>query len=182
VVWAFFGKEEHFMNVEFINPFLEAAITVLKTMAFTTPKPGKPFLKRKDDPSRGDVSGVIGLTGPVRGSIAVSFTKEAILHVVSNMFGEACKEIDGEVQDAVGELSNMICGDARRALEEKGYQFEAAIPAVITGKGHTITHSISGPSVVMPFTLSGGSSFFVEACFEEGARKAQHQTKPSRIG
>jgi chemotaxis protein CheX len=154
------------MDVAFINPFLEATVNVLQTMAFVAPKPGKPFLKKRDDPSQGDITGVVGMTGPVKGSIAVSFSEQAILHIVSNMFREAFKVMNEEVKDAAGELSNMICGDARRALADNGHHFEAAIPAVITGKGHTITHSVPGPSIVMPFSLEEGGSFFVEACFE----------------
>ena len=155
------------MNVEFINPFLEAVINVLKTMAFTNPKPGKPFLKKKGEPSQGDVTGIVGMTGPVNGSIAVSFSEQAILQVVSNMFGEDFKELNGEIQDAVGELSNMISGDARRMLAEKGYQFEASIPTVITGKDHRISHIVAAPSLVIPFTIHGDHPFFVEACFED---------------
>ena len=155
------------MNVKLMNPFLEAVVNVLKTMTFTEPTPGKPFLSKKAEPSCGDVTGVVGLTGKVNGSVALSFSEKAILHVVSNMFGEACKEIDAEVQDAVGELSNMICGDARRLLAEGGMIFEGAIPTVITGKEHQITHSVPGPSVVVPFSLGEHGSFFVEICFED---------------
>jgi chemotaxis protein CheX len=154
------------MNVTFINPFLEAVVNVLKTMAFADPQPGKPFLKKRCELSQGDITGVIGLTGPVKGSLAVSFSDAAILHVVSNMFGEECTEVNSEVEDAVGELSNMICGDARRILEGLGYQFQGSIPAVISGKGHKITHSVPGPSIVMPFTIGDGHPFFIEACFE----------------
>jgi chemotaxis protein CheX len=155
------------MNVTFINPFLEAAVKVLKTMAFTDPQPGKPFLKKKTEPSHGDITGIVGLTGPVNGSIAVSFSEAAILQVVSNMFGENFKEINEEVRDAVGELSNMICGDARRMLADQGHQFQGAIPTVIDGKNHKISHSFPGPSLVIPFTIGDGSSFFVEVCFVE---------------
>jgi chemotaxis protein CheX len=155
------------MNVAFINPFLEGMVNVLKTMAFTEPKPGKPFLKKHGEPSKGDVTGIVGLTGPVKGSVAVSFSEAAILRVVSNMFGEEFTTINREVEDAVGELSNMICGDARRALGDQGYQFQASIPAVITGAGHKITHSVPGPSIVIPFTIDGEHKFFVEACFED---------------
>ena len=47
------------MDVRFINAFLDGTINVLKTMAFVTPRAGKPFLK-KDDTAAGDVSGIIG--------------------------------------------------------------------------------------------------------------------------
>ena len=155
------------MNVEFINPFLEAVVNVLKTMAFTDPKPGKPFLKKKGEPSQGDITGIVGMTGPVNGSIAVSFSEPAILQIVSTMFGEAVTEINEEIQDAVGELSNMISGDARRMLAEKGYQFGASIPTVITGKDHRINQTVPTLSLVMPFTIGENYPFFVEACFED---------------
>ena len=75
------------MNVTFINPFLNAVVKVVKTMAFVEPEPGRPFLKT-ESVSLGDVTGVVGLTGPVNGSVAVSFSEGAILHIVSSMFGE----------------------------------------------------------------------------------------------
>ena len=155
------------MNVEFINSFLNAAVTVLQTMAFTEPKVGKPFLKGKTPLSQSDVTGIVGLTGVINGSLAVSFSDAAILQVVSNMFGEAIKEINDEVRDAVGEISNMISGDARRILAEKGYQFQGAIPTVIEGKNHKICHTFPGPVLVIPFTIGTDGLFFVEVCFAD---------------
>jgi chemotaxis protein CheX len=155
------------MKVEFINPFLQAAVTVLKTMAFTEAQVGKPFLKGKTPLSQGDITSIVGLTGEVNGSLAVSFSEAAILQVVSNMFGEAFKEINDEVRDAVGELSNMISGDARRILESEGHQFQAALPTVIEGKSHKICHPMPGPVLVIPFTIGVDAGFFLEVCFEQ---------------
>ena len=56
------------MDVKYINPFLEGTIEVLKTMAFVNPKPGKPYLK-KNNLAKGDVSGIIGITGTIKGSL-----------------------------------------------------------------------------------------------------------------
>jgi chemotaxis protein CheX len=117
--------------------------------------------------SQGDITGIVGLTGDTNGSLAVSFSEAAILQVVSNMFGEAFKEINDEVSDAVGEITNMICGDARRILAEKGYQFQGAIPTVIDGKNHKICHVFRGPVLVIPFTIGEAGGFFVEVCFGE---------------
>jgi len=36
------------MDVRFINPFLEGTMSVLRTMAFIEPRPGKPFLKKNN--------------------------------------------------------------------------------------------------------------------------------------
>jgi chemotaxis protein CheX len=158
------------MNVIFANAFLEAAVKVLHTMAFTEAKVGTPYLKAKTPLSQGDITGIIGLTGDMNGSLAVSFSEGAILQVVSNMFGEACKEMNDEVRDAVGELTNMICGDARRVLAEHGHQFQGAIPTVIDGKNHTICHASPGPVLLIPLTIGEAGTCFLEVCFADAKR------------
>lgn len=155
------------MNTHFVEAFVASTLKVFQTMAFTELQPGPAYFRSKHDIARGDVTGIVGLTGQMNGSLAVSFSGPAILQVISNMFGEAAKEINEEVCDAVGELSNMISGDARRALEQHGYRFEAAIPTVIDGKNHKISHAFSGPYLVLPFTINAENQCFVELCFEE---------------
>jgi chemotaxis protein CheX len=152
------------MDVNLVNPFIHATVTVLETMASTKANPGKPFLK-KDKIARGDVTGIIGITGEATGTISVTFDQGSILGVVSKMFGEPLTEINAEIADAVGELTNMISGQARRKLEEIGRKFEAAIPSVVTGKDHEVNHITSGPIVAVPFTTDGGK-FTIEICIE----------------
>ena len=156
-------EQAHGMNVEFINPFLSATINVIKTMAFTEVTPGKPYAK-KDHTAAGDVSGIIGITGATEGSLSISFSEACICHIVSNMFGEKISSLNQEVEDAVGEITNMISGDARRVLAEKGIALQGAIPTVISGKDHTIKHMAKGPSVAIPFQTEAGQ-FLVEVCF-----------------
>ncbi len=152
------------MDVKLVNPFINATINVLETMAFVDVEAGKPYLKR-DNVAVGDVSGVLGLTGIANGTIAVTFEEKCILTVVSNMFGETMTELNSEIADAVGELTNMISGQARRELEEMGKVFKAAIPSVITGRNHSITHYSEGPKIAIPFSTDGGK-FTIEVCFE----------------
>jgi len=152
------------MDADLINPFINATTNVLATMAYVQCKVGKPYLK-KDDKAKGDVTGVIGLTGDSNGTIAVTFDQGSILKIVSNMFGEEMTELNHEVADAVGELVNMISGQARRELEELGRLFHAAIPTVISGQGHCVTHYTDGPKIAIPFTTEGGS-FIIEVCLE----------------
>jgi len=152
------------MNVNFINPFLEATINVLKTMAFVEPKPGKPRLKL-ENVAIGEVSGIIGLTGSARGSLALSFSEQSILKIVNNMLGEKFTEINDDIKDAVGEITNMISGDARKRLEADGFTITAAIPTVVSGKNHEIKHILGGASIVIPFEIKEGP-FVVDVCLE----------------
>lgn len=152
------------MDVRLVNPFINATINVLETMAFVNVEAGKPYLK-KDNVAVGDVSGVLGLTGVANGTIAVTFEEKCILTVVSNMFGETMTILNNEISDAVGELTNMISGQARRELEEMGKVFKAAIPSVVTGRNHSITHYSDGPKIAIPFNTDNGE-FTIEVCFE----------------
>ncbi len=154
------------MNAKWINPFLKSSLEVLTTMAQLNPKPGKPFLK-KDRTARGDVTGMIGLVGKtVRGSLAVSFTEAAVREIAFRMLGERPTELDSSVADMVGEITNMITGGAKRVLWDAGFKFDMAIPTTIVGANHMISHNTSGPVIVVPFEMEGGS-FFIEVCFEE---------------
>ncbi|MEA3417384.1 MAG: chemotaxis protein CheX [Thermodesulfobacteriota bacterium] len=150
------------MDVRFINAFLKGTLNVLKTMAFVEPKSGKPYLK-KGSLASGDVSGIIGLTGSATGSMALSFSEGSILKIVSNMLGEETKEINDDITDAVGEITNMVSGAARKELELTGLTVTAAIPTVVAGKGHLIKHVLGGPSIIIPFEIEEGL-FAVDVC------------------
>ena len=150
------------MDVKFINAFLDGTISVLKTMAFIEPKAGVAYLK-KDDVAHGDISGIIGMTGAVRGSLALSFSESCILKIVSNMLGEDLTEINGDIKDAVGEITNMVSGVARKNLEAGGLIISAAIPTVVSGKNHSIIHVMGGPSIIIPFEIDAGP-FVVDVC------------------
>jgi len=156
------------MDVKYINPFLEGTLHVLKTMAMVEPKAGKPYLNTGMH-AKGDVSGIIGLTGAASGSLALSFTEKCIFKIVSNMLGENHKEINADVRDAVGEITNMISGVARKNLESQGYNILAAIPTVVSGKNHSIVHVLGGPSVIIPFETNDGP-FFVDVCMSDPIR------------
>jgi chemotaxis protein CheX len=153
------------MKVEFINPFLESIVNVLETMANVKATPGKPQ-RKEDDTANGDVTGVIGMASEqVKGSLAITFTSEAIFDIAKRMLGENVTEINGTVTDLVGEITNMATGGAKRVLAEQGYDFDMAIPAVVAGKNHRITHKSNGMKLVIPFSIIAGK-FYVEVCFE----------------
>jgi chemotaxis protein CheX len=81
------------------------------------------------------------------------------------MFGEEMKEINNEISDAVGELTNMISGQARKELSEIGKVFQGAIPTVITGKSHKLESMTKGPKIAIPFKTEFGN-FTIEVSME----------------
>ena len=153
------------MDVKFLNPFINATVNVLSTMARVNPKPRKPYLK-KERTSSGDVTGIIGLAGSgTKGFFAVSFSNECILNIVYNMLQEEVRENSAELADAVGEITNMISGGGRAELVKHGINLDMAIPSVIMGKGHAVAHMTDLPIICVPFDTEKGS-FEVEACLQ----------------
>ncbi|MGX5201585.1 chemotaxis protein CheX [Aliikangiella sp. IMCC44632] len=156
------------MNVEFINPFLASLMNVLATMAQTKLSPGKPYLK-KETRAKGDVSGIIGMVGPqTKGSLSVTFDESLALSIMENMLGEKLNELNDEVIDMVGEITNMVTGGAKNLLAEKGFDFNMATPTVVSGKNHTITHKSEGATVLIPFESPHGKAY-IEISFDEPA-------------
>ena len=105
------------MNADDVNAFVEATLQILETTAPTSVKARKPYLK-KDRNAPGVITGIIGLSGDFKGTIAVSFSEKLILFIVSTMFGEEMTEINDDISDAVGEISNMISGHVTNKLAE----------------------------------------------------------------
>lgn len=153
------------MEAALINPFIEATRNVLKTMAQIEARAGKPVIK-KDSNTWGDVTGVIGMAGDhVRGSLIVSFQREVILKVVSAMLMEEYSDINQEVVDAVGELTNMICGGTKAAISEYGYAVDMATPLVIAGQGVHVSQLSQTPVISVPFDTAVGK-FVIEATLQ----------------
>lgn len=150
-------------SVDFINPFLAAVVSVLGTMAQIEARPGKPYINVKGL-AVGDVTGLIGVTGHAKGSISLTLEQGAILAIVNNMLMESYVEINADIVDAVGELTNMVAGQARAALSEQGMSFQASTPTVVVGKGHKIQHAAKAPILAIPFSTDQGS-LVVEVCF-----------------
>lgn len=155
------------MNVDFINPFLDASKNVLETMAQVSVKPKAPYLKDKPT-SYGEVTGIIGLASKtIKGVMVLSFSEACILRIVANMLIEPVKErIDDDIVDAVGELTNMICGSAKASLSKFGHHFELTTPTMIVGTGVEISQYTKAPIIVIPFETEPGP-FVVEANLEE---------------
>ncbi|SEL58019.1 chemotaxis protein CheX [Colwellia chukchiensis] len=154
------------MNVEFINPFLSSMLNVMSTMAQMELTPEKPRLK-KNEVAQGDVSGLIGMVSEqTKGSLSITFEGKLALATMKNMVGEGPDEINEEITDLVGEITNMVTGGAKRMLSEKGFEFDMATPMVVSGTKHTITHKADGPIVIIPLASKFGKAY-IEFSFDK---------------
>ena len=160
------AKEKQ-IDVNFINPFLMATQKVFKIQCFLETTSQKPFLKKNTDPLLfGDISGIISISSEsFNGTLAISLTEKIFCKIGSNMLGESITSINESNIDLVGELANMILGQAKLELRKLGYAMQMAIPSCVWGKDHKIKHYGGGACVVIPFETSEGT-FYTEIMTE----------------
>ncbi len=143
------------MNVAFINPFIESTLRSLEMMASITAE--KTGLSVKEDLiTTFDISAIIGLTGYTSGSIILSFPKNLACRIASNMLMEEIPELNQSVEDAVGEIGNIVVGDARRILIQDGFSLSISVPTVVVGTGHKISRTGDVPCIAIPFNTPYG--------------------------
>ena len=150
--------------VDIANHFIDATAAVLSTMAGLSVTPGKFFVKH-DKKALGAITAIIGVSGERLGTIAVSFSRESAAVLVHGMLGGDVEDLEQDMRDAVGEVTNMISGQARAGIAQAGVTLQASTPTLVVGDKDDveIEHKTQAPVIVIPFTMPG-SSFAVEFC------------------
>ena len=113
------------MKVEYINPFISATTNVFDTMVGTELHRGVPSLKDGYQPSH-EVSAVIGLSGKAKGTVVLSVDREVAIQVAAALLQEQPAGLNADVADAMGEMANMIAGQAKAQLEHLCHEPEPA--------------------------------------------------------
>jgi chemotaxis protein CheX len=163
------------VNVEFINPFIDATRNVFSSMCGVEIARKKIFAK-DDYKMLGDISGVMDLSGTASGSVVISMSSELARMVVGNMLGEPpAEELTQDVLDATGEIINMISGQAKASLVKTKYHFTISIPRVVTGPGHEIAHQPGTPNIVVVFE-GAGHDFSLQVCLAASDEEAPATT------
>ena len=141
------------MDVRFINPFMAGIKNVFTTMLSTDIIISKPRVKGKDE-SRPEVSAIIGFSGDAMGSVALCFSLKTASRTASKFAGEEIGRDHPCFADALGELANMVAGQAKAKFE--GVSASISLPRVIVGKDMELLGSENTPVLVLPCDSSLG--------------------------
>lgn len=142
------------MKAEIINPFLSSTATVFSRMLGQEVWRDAPYIREGFAPLF-DVTGIIGLSGRVHGTVAVSMSKDTALSITEILLQERQSEINPQVADTVGELTNMIAGAAKSQLES--LQITMGLPTVLIGRSSCIAFPSRTQPICIPFHSSLGS-------------------------
>jgi chemotaxis protein CheX len=150
------------MDVKYINPFVSAVRNVFHTMLGVEVTIGRPFIK-KEDTALADVSGIIGFSGDAAGCVVLSFPRDVATKAASTFAGIEITEEHPDFADAVGELANMIAGNAKKDFE--GVCISISLPSVVIGEHHRVSKSNTAPRLVVPCETTLGS-FYLEVAMK----------------
>jgi chemotaxis protein CheX len=149
------------MDVKYINPFLKAVTSVFDTMIDIPVSIGKPRVKKEPIPPY-DISGIIGLSGGVTGCVVIHLSEKLALHLASKMLDERFTELDADCSDAIGEIANMIAGNAKNDFP--GKESDISVPSIVIGE-HKMAYPKETPIISIPCSTDAGD-FCVDIAFK----------------
>jgi chemotaxis protein CheX len=160
------------MDIRFINPFVAVVKKVFKTMVATEVMIGKPSINMPDQVPTADVSAVIGLSGDAAGCVVLSLPTSTATQAATKFSGLELKPEDPDFSDALGELANMVAGQAKAQFE--GLNVSISLPSVIIGKEHVVSQSRHRPRLSIPCESQLGK-FWVEVAMVVNNSGAENQ-------
>lgn len=152
------------MNIEYINPFLVSASSVLQSMCGMQLTPGKPYV-RDSKFDNNSVAICIGVTGQIGGQVLLAFHNEFACEIASKMCMMPIETLDEISLSALCELGNMILGNAATVLSTKNIIIDITPPTVIQGIFHM--ESTYAKNICIPLTYEGNKTIEVDISLKE---------------
>ncbi len=140
------------MDPEYIKPFVFAVKRIFETMIDVPFSLGKPSLKKGSEVPH-EISSIIGLSGNVSGSVVISLSHAVAFQLVSALVGDEVNELDEDCTDAIGEIANMIAGNAKTDFPSKNNHI--SVPSVVVGK-HKVSYPSGLPIISIPCKTDKG--------------------------
>ncbi len=144
---------KHVDSEKLTAPFIESTKSVFKMMLGWDVELGE-SLRSNAFQSMHDVSGIIGFSGKLRGTVVISIDSEVAFAAAESFLGARPTDINSDVIDMVGELANMVGGNAKERMNVAG--IDLGLPTVVSGKGHTICFDPGAQVEILPFTSPWG--------------------------
>ncbi|WP_413292033.1 chemotaxis protein CheX [Bdellovibrio sp. HCB185ZH] len=148
-------QAKYAVDVRVINAVIKATMNVFAQFGVQNITMGKPETKSPHDALKGEISSVVEIKSQsYQGYLAISFDKASYLEVVSTMLMEEQTELNAENQDAVGEINNIIFGNAKSEITNFGVQL--TVPKVLIGADSMIECKQGSAGMLIPFSTTKG--------------------------
>ena len=128
----------------------------------------------------GDVSGVIAMVQDhLEGTMTLCLTQETVRNLLPQIVGNSISITHEMAVDAVGEMTNMIFGQIKHDMSERGFSLKIGIPCVVSGKGHFVSQFHRGRHMIVPFHIDGQLFQIYIAVFNSADKSGGAKTQAS---
>jgi chemotaxis protein CheX len=149
----------HLSEEQLARYVIDATHEVFSTMVMMNPEDDYP-LNAPVHHFQCSITGLVGFAGTYSGTISIHCPVPLALRITGSMLGLECHEVGDDLNDAIGEIANMLAGNVKQVLSRGGLDVRLSIPTIISGEGYTIETLSVGDCVVIPFTV-GTERFLV---------------------
>jgi chemotaxis protein CheX len=133
---------------------ISATREVFTTMVMMDPQDEFP-LQEPVSRFKCSITGMVGFAGTYSGVISIHCPVALALKITSSMLGMECDEVNDDLNDAIGEIANMLGGSVKQVLSKGGLDVKLSIPTVISGEDYTVNSLSDSDCVVIPFVVEG---------------------------
>jgi len=139
----------HMQEVDMARYIIDATKDVFSTMMVMEVEDQYPMQEPVNE-FHCSITGMVGLAGSYTGILSIHCPQPLALKITSNMLGMEVEEVGDDVNDALGEIANMLGGHVKQVLSKGGSDLNLSIPTVISGETYTIS-SVNDDTVIIPF-------------------------------
>lgn len=111
------------------------------------------------------ISSLVGLAGTFNGLVSLHMPSSLANRATGCMLGMEITEINDDVNDAMGEIANMIAGSFKQHLSKSGLDIHLSTPSVVHGKDYVITLGNNPDQITVRFATDD-DWFMVAVAFE----------------
>lgn len=153
------------LDVKHINPFLQSSISVIEMTTQSKLTVGKPAIAKLEFPNDTFILQV-GVTGVLKGQVLLVMNDENAKQMASRMMmGMAVNELDDMACSALGELSNMIMGNAATLFSAQEIFMDITPP--ITMHGTNLRLQIDVQALKIPMLEAGEEKISIYLCVKK---------------
>ncbi len=144
-----------------VSAICAATGEVFSTMLGLPVEAGQHFTEQAGCQTVDGVIALVGIAGSWTGSGRISCSAALACRLSGAMLAAEYPAVNEDVLDAIAELTNMIIGNVKSALEEQLGPLGLSVPTVIFGRNYQTRSASVSEWTVVPF-LSEGEQFEVK--------------------
>ena len=144
------------MRLDYIEPIIESAITVLAQFTGGAVERGDIKLRGNSSASK-EVAAIIGMTGDVEGRIIIEMDNETAIAMAGMMNHDIFTALNHLALDSLMELANIVVARAVSSLNDRGFLFRLTPPLIFTGANLSFFSSLSLETLIIPLRTKAGN-------------------------